>query len=151
MLITILTLGWKGNINTLRSHANKCFLAKWVYLYYLKKHQSYIPLTATIGGNLRIIHLTGIHVASNAIIGNNCTMYQHVTIGSNYLEKTKCPGAPVIGNNVLIGANACIIGGVNIGDNVKIGAGCIVTEDIPSNSVVVMNKPRVIIKNNNVS
>ena len=51
-----------------------------------------------------------------------------------------------IGDNVFIGAGAKIIGGVTIGDNVKIGANCIIVEDIPSNSTVVMPKPRIIIK-----
>lgn len=52
----------------------------------------------------------------------------------------------MIGDNVFIGAGAKIIGKVKIGNNVKIGAGCIVVTDVPDNAVVVMNKPRIIIK-----
>lgn len=55
--------------------------------------------------------------------------------------------APSIGDNVLIGAGAKIIGNVKIGNNVKIGSNCIVVEDIPDNATVVMNKPRIICKN----
>lgn len=55
----------------------------------------------------------------------------------------KC-GAPVIGERVYIGAGAKIIGGITIGNDVRIGANCIVTEDIPANSTVVMDKPRII-------
>lgn len=56
-------------------------------------------------------------------------------------------GAPRIGNNVFIGVGAKIIGPVTIGDNVKIGAGCIVVTDIPANTTVVMNKPRLLYHN----
>ena len=54
-------------------------------------------------------------------------------------------GAPTkIGDNVFIGTNAYIAAGITIGDNVKIGANCVVVEDIPANSTVVMQKPRII-------
>ena len=55
-------------------------------------------------------------------------------------------GAPIIGNNVSIGAGAIIIGGIRIGNNVKIGAGAVVVDDVPDNSVVVGEKARVIKK-----
>ena len=70
----------------------------------------------------------------------------HVTIGSNIIGGGKNQGVPQIGNNVFIGAGAKIIGPVKIGNNVKIGAGCIVVDDIPDNAVCVMNKPRIIVK-----
>ena len=82
--------------------------------------------------------LSGIFINPKAVIGRNCTIFQQVTIGEAH-EK-----APVIGDNVLIGAGAKIIGGIHVGDNVKIGANCIVVEDIPANSTVVMHKPRII-------
>ena len=148
MLETLFTLGWKGDFNKLRKNAqtSHCLFSRVLYELFVKKHQSYIPLSCTINGDLRFIHFTGIHISSYAIIGAGCTLYQHVTIGSNHLKKTKHPGDPQIGNNVLIGAGARIIGGIKIGNNVKIGAGCVVMEDVPDNSVVVMNKPRIIIK-----
>lgn len=71
---------------------------------------------------------------------------QHVTIGSDTITKEENGGAPTIKNNVFIGAGAKIIGNITIGNNVKIGAGCIVVTDIPDNAVVVMHKPRIIIK-----
>ena len=73
------------------------------------------------------------------MIGKNVTIYHQVTIGG-------WGGSPTIGDNVMIGAGAKLIGGITIGDRVDIGAGCIVTEDIPSNATVVMQKPRIIIK-----
>lgn len=90
--------------------------------------------------------LTGIHISARARIGTGCTILQGVTIGSNTFADSKNSGFPVIGNNVFIGAGAKIIGGITVGDNVRIGANCIVVEDVPANSVVVMNKPRIISK-----
>lgn len=57
-------------------------------------------------------------------------------------------GAPEIGDNCYIGAGAKIIGNIVIGDNVKIGANCVVVEDIPDNCTVVLEKPRIIRRNN---
>ena len=59
-------------------------------------------------------------------------------------------GAPNIGENCYIGAGAKIVGNINIGNNVRIGANCIVIEDIPDNCTVVMDKPRIILKEGNV-
>ena len=69
-----------------------------------------------------------------------------MTIGSNTLEDTKKYGSPEIGDNCYIGAGAKIIGNVKIGNNVRIGANAIVTTDIPDNSTVVLEKPRIIKK-----
>lgn len=82
--------------------------------------------------------LYGIIVSHNAVIGENVTIYHQVTIGEG------AGGAPIIGDNVLIGAGAKIIGGITIGNNVKIGAGCVVVDDVPDNATVVMQKARVI-------
>lgn len=82
----------------------------------------------------------GIIVSHNACIGENCRIFHQVTIGEN--DK----GAPIIGDNCLIGAGAKIIGKIKIGNNVKIGANCIVAVDVPDNATVVMEKPRILIK-----
>jgi len=84
--------------------------------------------------------LNGIIVSHNAKIGANARIFHQVTIGEGN------DGAPTIGDNCLIGAGAKIIGGIHIGNNVKIGANCIVVTDIPDNATVVMDKPRIIIK-----
>ncbi|MEG1497601.1 MAG: DapH/DapD/GlmU-related protein [Clostridiales bacterium] len=75
-------------------------------------------------------------------------IFQQVTIGSNTLIDSKSNGSPNIGDNCYIGAGATIIGKIKIGDNVRIGANCIVTKNVPDNTIVVMNHPRMIFKEN---
>lgn len=91
----------------------------------------------------------GIFISSDSSVGEGCTIFHQVTIGSNKVKDSKGYGAPTIGNNVLIGAGAKIIGNVKIGNNVRIGANCCVTVDVPDNATVVMDKPRIIIRNAN--
>ncbi|NLM51820.1 MAG: serine acetyltransferase [Firmicutes bacterium] len=112
----------------------------------LYKNNAAIPLQTRIKGKINFPHgLNGILISEGAVIGRNCTVYQQVTIGSNTLKDSKKAGAPTIGDNVYIGAGAKIIGGVKIGDNVRIGANCVVVEDIPPNCTVVLEKPRIIV------
>ena len=84
--------------------------------------------------------LYGIVISHNAVIGKNVTIYHQVTIGEGK------GGAPNIGNGVLIGAGAKIIGNVKVGDGAKIGAGCVVCKDVPKNAVVVNGEPMIIIR-----
>ncbi len=96
---------------------------------------NHIPLETKIGGGLRLPHLLGIVISGNAIIGKECTIMHQVTIGVDDIgENNK---APIIGNNVFIGAGAKIIGDITIGDNVIIGAGAIITKNVPSGKTVV--------------
>lgn len=92
--------------------------------------------------------LFGIFISDSATIGKSCVIFHHVTIGSNTLKDSTKFGAPTIGHNCYIGAGAKIIGNIHIGDNVRIGANCVVTQDIPSNSTVVLPQPRIIVKEN---
>ncbi len=114
----------------------------------LYKNNASIEEQTKIDGRITFPHgLNGILISAGAKIGSNCTVFHQVTIGSNTLKGSKNNGSPEIGNNVYIGAGAKIIGGVKIGSNVRIGANCVVTEDIPDNATVVLNKPRIIIHN----
>lgn len=109
------------------------------------KYNSYIPLKSRLGENIFFPHgLCGIFISQGAKIGDNCTIFQQVTIGSNTLSDSKGCGSPIIGRNVYIGAGAKIIGNVKIGDNVRIGANAVVVEDVPDNATVVMQSQRVI-------
>lgn len=97
--------------------------------------------SAPIGGGFFIRHGYSTFINTEKI-GNNCTVHQNTTIGDNGR------GIPKIGNNVIIGTGAIILGPITIGDDVMIGAGAIVVDDVPSNSTVVGVKAHVI-KNNN--
>lgn len=110
-------------------------------------YNSGIPINNNINAFFPPHGLSGIYISKQAKLGKNCTIFQQVTIGINDIQSSKHFGAPIIGNNVYIGAGAKIIGKVKVGNNVNIGANCIVTEDIPNNSTVVMPHPRIIRRN----
>lgn len=95
-----------------------------------------------IGYGLYISHGGPVVVNPSAVIGDNCNLSQFVTIGSNEGR------AAVIGDNVYIGPNTCIVEDVNIGDNATIGAGSVVTKDIPSNATAAGNYAKVLNFNN---
>jgi len=101
-----------------------------------------VPFLADIGSGFYIGHYGGIIVSPFSKIGKNCNLSHGVTIGQSNRGKNK--GYPVVGNNVYIGPGAKIIGRVVIGDNVAIGANCVVTKDVPDNAVVVGVPGRVI-------
>ncbi len=90
---------------------------------------------AKIGNRLFIDHGMGIVIGETAEIGDNCTIYHQVTLGGTGKDKYK--RHPTVGNNVLIGAGAKVLGPITIGDNVKIGAGAIVLKNIESNTTAV--------------
>ena len=77
----------------------------------------------------------GVVMHPNTIIGENCTIFQHTTFGMAHGENQK-DGAPYIGNNVMVGVGATILGDVKIGNNVSIGAHALVINDVPDNAVV---------------
>lgn len=124
------------------------FLKNYYFLRFKlvqKKFGAAIPITAKFGNNIIFPHgLYGIFVSKDAIIGNNCTIFHQVTIGRNDTKTSKKFGTPKIGDNVYIGCGAKIIGKVKIENNVRIGANCVVTNDIPSNKTVIMEKNRII-------
>jgi serine O-acetyltransferase len=92
--------------------------------------------------------MSGVFVSQWAEVGKGCVILQGVTIGSNTLADSKNLGAPVIGDNCYIGAGAAIIGACTMGNNVRVGANCVVTMDVPDNAVVVSNVQRIIEKEN---
>jgi len=101
-----------------------------------------IACATEIGSGFYIGHFGGIVVHSKTVIGKNCNISQGVTLGQANRGKNK--GYPTIGDNVYIGPGAKIVGAVKIGNNVAIGANCVVTKDIPDDSVVVGVPGRVI-------
>ena len=87
----------------------------------------------TVPKNTIFGHPFGIVIRGGTVMGEGCTIRQHVTIGQRRIGG----GSPTLGNNIDIGANAIIIGDVFIGDNAKIGAGAIVLKDVLANTTVV--------------
>ena len=95
-------------------------------------HGGYVGVDARLGENISLPHgLHGIFISRYAFVGDNCLIYQNVTIGEVNRK------APVIGDNCLIGAGAVLIGDIKIGSFVKIGAGAVVNTDIPDHCTVV--------------
>jgi len=132
--------------------ANKNFLLFLTFIPYLILYRIIfdwlmnieLPYKTIIGKGLIIYHGHSLVVNDGTIIGENCILRHSTTIGNKQLEDRNFSKCPVIGNNVDIGANVCIIGSITIGDNVKIGAGSVVVKDIPPNSTVVGNPARII-------
>jgi len=101
-----------------------------------------LPKTASVGPGLRIYHFGNIFVHKDAVIGENCTLRQGVTIG-NRLEDGP---VPLIEDNVEFGAYAQVLGGVHIGRGAKIGAMSVVLEDVPAGATAVGIPARIITK-----
>jgi len=112
------------------------FPIAWLILaHYEYKYGISISYKTQIGSGFYIGHFGGIFINHKAVVGKNCNISQQVTIGRTNRGGRK--GTPVIGDNVYIGPGAKVIGNVHVGNNVAIGANCVVTKDIPDNSVVV--------------
>ncbi|MCX6800730.1 MAG: serine O-acetyltransferase [Candidatus Diapherotrites archaeon] len=102
--------------------------------------------SAEIGKSFFIDHGVGVVIGETTKIGENCVMFQNVTLGGTGKHKIK--RHPTIGNNVLIGAGATLLGPIKVGDNVKIGAETfIMMRDVPSNCTVV-GVPGIIVRMN---
>lgn len=97
---------------------------------------------ATIGKGLVIDHGSGVVIGETAEIGDNCTLYQGVTLGGTGKDTGK--RHPTLGNNVMVGAGAKVLGPFRIGDNSKIAAGAVVLSEIPANSTAVGIPARVV-------
>ncbi len=97
---------------------------------------------ATIGKGLVIDHGAAVVVGETAEIGDNCTLYQGVTLGGP--GKDTGTRHPTLGNNVLVGSGAKVLGPFRVGDNAKIAAGAVVLEEIPANSTAVGIPARVV-------
>lgn len=95
-----------------------------------------IAYQVDIPSSLKLPHQgLGVVIHPAVKIGNNCVIYQHVTLGSNG-KKEHGNEAPVIGNNVMIGVNAVLLGNIRIGDNAIIAANSVVLNDVPENAMV---------------
>jgi len=97
---------------------------------------------AKIGSGLFIDHGMGVVIGETAEVGNNCTIYHEVTLGGTGKDSGK--RHPTVGNNVLIGAGAKLLGPFMVGDNAMIGAGAVVLDEVEANTTVAGVKARVV-------
>ena len=122
----------------------KMKLLRSVYNILSHSYGCFVPFSAKIGSRVEFRHsFHGIFISQLAEIGDDVVIMHHVTIGSN-TDKDNNVGAPVIGNNVFIGAGACLIGNIRIGDYAKIGANATVVNDIPESATVVGPKAKIL-------
>ena len=118
----------------------------FLYTSYFEQYGAWIGLGADLDPSIVWPHgYFGVFISSSAVIGKNTIIFQQVTIGSNRIGKDNSHvGGPVVGANVCIGVGAKIIGEVRIGDDARIGAGCVVVKDVPANATAVSSGIRII-------
>lgn len=114
------------------------------HLYFIARLISQISRTLTgieihpgaqIGKRLFIDHGMGVVIGETAIIGDDCLIYHQVTLGGMSAKDEK--RHPTLGNNVMVGTGAKVLGNIHIGDNVKIGANCIVIKDVEAGKTII--------------
>lgn len=141
---------WKYREKVINPNCKVWTILKVLMLFYIKRCDAFN--NASMGTDLNygayfktpphLPHgLNGIIVNHRAVFGENCTIFQQVTVGVGSDGRV-----PTFGDNVIIGAGARVIGGCKIGNNVSIGAGTVVTKDVPDNSTVVGASCRILPK-----
>ena len=118
------------------------FIARWISARTKKKTGIDIHPGAQIGEGFFIDHGTGVVIGETAVIGKNVTLYQGVTLGGTGKDTGK--RHPTLGDGVTVGAGAKVLGPINIGNHVKVGAGSIVLKDVPDQCTVVGNPGRIV-------
>ena len=111
------------------------FIARWISQY--ARHRTGIEIHpgATIGKNLFIDHGMGVVIGETAIIGDNCTLYQGVTLGGTGKDHGK--RHPTLGDKVLVGAGAKVLGPFRVGNNARVAAGAVVLSEVPDDATAV--------------
>jgi serine O-acetyltransferase len=89
-------------------------------------------------------HPHGIVIGSGAIVGAGCTLLQNVTLGERFADGRPPHDYPQVGDRVTIGAGACVLGGVHLGDGAVIGANSVVLSDVPEGGIAVGSPARVL-------
>lgn len=139
-----------SGFKAVRSHrkANWCyrhnlkFLARWISQRSRRKTGIEIHPAAQIGRGLFIDHGMGVVIGETTQIGDNCTLYQGVTLGGTGKDQGK--RHPTLGNNVLVGAGAKVLGPFTVGDNARVAAGAVVLDAVPEDATAVGVPARVV-------
>lgn len=100
---------------------------------------------AQIGKRLFIDHAMGVIIGETTVVGNDCVLYQGVTLGGTGNETGK--RHPTLGNGVVVGSGAKVLGNIHIGDNVRVGANSVVVKDVPADCTVVGVPGRIVRRN----
>ena len=139
-----------SGLKAVRSHrkAHRCYrhnlkcLARWISQRSRKKTGIEIHPAAQIGKGLFIDHGMGVVIGETTQIGDNCTLYQGVTLGGTGKDQGK--RHPTLGNNVLVGAGAKVLGPFTVGDNARVAAGAVVLSAVPEDATAVGVPARVV-------
>lgn len=118
------------------------FIARWISQRALRKTGIEIHPGATIGKGLFIDHGSGVVIGETTEIGDYCTLYQNVTLGGTGKDTGK--RHPTLGNNVMVGSGARVLGPFKVGDNSKIAANAVVLSEVPPNCTAVGVPARVV-------
>jgi len=134
---------WSHRVAHYLWHHHARWLARW--LSHVTRHATGIEIHpgAKIGRRFFIDHGMGVVIGETAEIGDNCTLYHGVTLGGTSWAKEK--RHPTLGNNVVVGSGAKILGPFTVGDNSKIGSNSVVVKEVPPNSTVVGVPGRIVL------
>lgn len=121
---------------------NHKFIARWISQRSRHKTGIEIHPAAKIGKGLFIDHGMGVVIGETTVIGDNCTIYQNVTLGGTGKDTGK--RHPTLGNNVLVGSGAKVLGPFKVGDNARIAAGAVVLSEVPANATAVGVPARIV-------
>lgn len=120
-------------------------LFRLLYLIVRNVYGIELPRTVQVGRRLCIGHQSGIVIHPFAEIGDDCIIRFNSSLAGAALEHSRwATEAPRLGNNVTLGAGAMVLGNVTIGDNVHIGPNAVVTRDVPADTIVVVDPPRML-------
>ena len=121
---------------------HRYFLARWISQHARNRTGIEIHPGATIGRRLVIDHGMGIVIGETAVIGDDCLLYQGVTLGGTGKDQGK--RHPTLGNNVMVGSGARVLGPFKVGDNARIAAGAVVLREVPPGSTAVGVPARIV-------
>ena len=121
---------------------NHKFIARWISQRSRHKTGIEIHPAAKIGKGLFIDHGMGVVIGETTVIGDNCTIYQNVTLGGTGKDTGK--RHPTLGDNVMVGSGAKVLGPFKVGDNARIAAGAVVLSEVPANATAVGVPARIV-------